>query len=128
MPEAIGIDFPWRPGVEGFPVKATDTDLVAAAAKQVLLTELGERRMRPLFGSRLRSFLFENIDRVTLGAIEAEAVLALERNLEDDILVIDVTARLRDSQDGSAVQLRVIELDIVFDRQGRRGNAVVELA
>jgi len=123
--DAIGIDFIFRADTGGFPQSATDVELVAAAAKQVLLTEVGERRHRPFFGSRLRSYLFENIDEVTLEAIRGEVEQALERNLEDDILVttIDVTAE-SDTLGANPTQVRIY---LEFDRGGRRGEVTVAL-
>jgi len=123
MPDAIGIDFIFRSGDQGFPQPATDVELVAAAAKQVLMTEIGERRHRPFFGSRLRSYLWENMDEVTLEVIAGEVEQALERNMEDDILIesINVTAD-KDSLGSNPTR---VSIELTFDRGGRRGSATV---
>src|SRR5690349_20092529 len=48
------------------------------AMRIVLTTYLGERPMRPDFGSRLRDYLFEGVSAVTLAAIEQEVARALD--------------------------------------------------
>jgi len=125
MPDAIGIAFVFRQGDNGFPATATDAELVGDAAEQVLLTEIGERRHRPEFGSRLRSFLFEDIDEITLEAIKGEIEQALERNLDDDILItsIEVTAE-EDSLGQNPTRVSAL---IQFDRQGRSGETTISL-
>ena len=126
MADAIGIDFIFRADDGGFPQSAEDVELVAAAAKQILLTEIGERRHRPFFGARLRSYLFENIDNVTLEALRGEVEQALERNLEDDIVIVAIDATA-DEDDLGDNPTRV-SVSLEFDRGGRRGEVTIVLS
>jgi phage baseplate assembly protein W len=61
------------------------------AMRIVLSTYLGERPMRPHFGSRLRDYLFEATSAATLAAIEHEVARALH-SCEPRVEVDDVTA------------------------------------
>jgi phage baseplate assembly protein W len=59
---AIGIDLPMS-SFQGssFTLNYTSIDQAAANAKNLLLTNHGERPMRPFFGCNLRRVLFDNI-------------------------------------------------------------------
>lgn len=59
---AIGVDLPMMAGVgAGFKLNYTTLDQAEANAKNLLLTNRGERIMQPDFGCDLRSSLFQNI-------------------------------------------------------------------
>jgi uncharacterized protein len=55
-----GFAFPFRKGVNSFPADATDENLIRDSIKQIILTGLGERVMRPTFGSDFYRFIMEN--------------------------------------------------------------------
>jgi phage baseplate assembly protein W len=60
---AIGIDLPMGSFVGSqFTLNYLSLDQAVANAKNLLLTNHGERPMRPLWGCNLRKSLFENID------------------------------------------------------------------
>jgi phage baseplate assembly protein W len=60
---AIGVDLPMNPSIGGNPFKLnyTTLDQAVANAKNLLLTNQGERVMLPTFGCDIRASLFENI-------------------------------------------------------------------
>lgn len=59
---AIGLDLPMNdPSGAGLKLNYTTLDQAAANAKNLLLTNRGERVMLPTYGCNLRATLFENI-------------------------------------------------------------------
>jgi len=55
-----GYAFPFRKGLTSFPQDVVDEDLVRDSIKQIILTGVGDRVMRPTFGSDFYRFLMEN--------------------------------------------------------------------
>jgi phage baseplate assembly protein W len=89
----IGIGWAYPLGVRHNGAIAT-VDGVAnleRAMRIVLTTYLGERPMRPDFGSRLRDYLFDGMSAATLVAIEEEVARALY-SCEPRVEIDDVTA------------------------------------
>jgi phage baseplate assembly protein W len=89
----IGIGWAYPLGVRNNGAIAT-VDGVAnleRAMRIVLTTYLGERPMRPHFGSRLRDYLFDGMSAATLVAIEEEVARALS-SCEPRAQIDDVTA------------------------------------
>lgn len=119
MAEPRGFSFPFRADKDGFPQPAVGIDRVGSQIRQVLLTERGERLRRPLFGSRIREHLFENIDAITLEVIKAEVMTAL-LNSDVDALITDiqVTADASAASGGDTV----VAVEVMFDQRGRRGS------
>jgi phage baseplate assembly protein W len=91
-----------------FPVTVRDSGGIATvggvanlekAMRIVLATQLGERPMRPAFGSRLREHLFAGISPETLRAIEDEVRRAIT-SCEPRARVDGVTATAEDARRG----------------------------
>lgn len=55
-----GFKFPFSGGTTAYPEAAIDNDLIKQSLIQIVLTQKGERVMRPDFGSRAMTFVFEN--------------------------------------------------------------------
>lgn len=79
MAQFKGFAFPYQKSDREVPASAVGPDLLVASIKQILLTEQGERVMRPDFGTRLRRKLFEGITPNLVAQIQKEIVEALAR-------------------------------------------------
>lgn len=79
MAKFKGYQFPFQKSGSAVPLGAIPPQLLAASIKQILLTEQGERVMRPDFGTTLRRKLFENVDQALVKIIQKEIVGALTR-------------------------------------------------
>ncbi len=66
----LGVSYPFRKGARGFPEPAYDDEAVRCSLEQILLTALGERVMRPTFGSLAVSRVFDNPTPGTLAAVK----------------------------------------------------------
>ena len=73
-----GPSFPLRPGDKGLFKMATDVELVEGGIIQILGTRKGERRMLPLFGSRLLEFIHEPLDHATCALIRFDLIEAIK--------------------------------------------------
>lgn len=104
-------------------VKEINEDAVKASIKNILLTDRGERLFNPIFGSDIRSLLFENITPQTESLVR-EYVEQSINNFEPRANLIDVIVTA--SQDANAYAVTVvfsvinrsepITLDILLNR------------
>jgi uncharacterized protein len=120
---AIGLDLPiMQSSGAGFKLNYTTLDQAVANAKNLLLTNKGERIMQPDFGCDLRNTLFENItDSLTLtieSVIKASFDYWLPYIFINDIQVTQyqdqnqITINLTISLEGNKFDTRSIQLDI----------------
>lgn len=79
MAEFKGFRFPFQASPREVPASAVPPQLLTDSIKQILLTEKGERVMRPDFGTRLRGMLFDNIDPNFVELVRREVVDAITR-------------------------------------------------
>jgi phage baseplate assembly protein W len=91
-----GIAFPFDRGATSFPQQNTDAELVKQSIIQILLTEQGERLMRPTFGSGLMSKVFENNGALLESLIQAEVRTAIGK-WEPRAMVQGVDIQRKDS-------------------------------
>lgn len=68
----LGISNIFHKGAREFPEPAYDEQVVRASLKTIILTTVGERVMRPTFGSRAIHRIFENPTPGQLAAIKYE--------------------------------------------------------
>ncbi|MCM1539757.1 MAG: GPW/gp25 family protein [Blautia sp.] len=78
---------------------SSDSENIRQSVEIILLTEPGERMMHPKFGTKLRQFLFENMDSQTREMISREVRNSLQM-WEKRIRDIRVDARLSPESQG----------------------------
>lgn len=107
---------------------ATGTDLDGASLKQILLTEITERRMRPGYGAKLRQFLFEPQDDATKMAVQAEVFRAVRDSTDRSagpprfaLIEIDVNFPFK----GQPTKKQIITIDITYESFGRQSSLTV---
>ena len=70
-----GFIFPFGAIEDGkFLMRGSDLELIKSNLRQLLLTNRGERRMLPLFGTNLRNYLMEPLDQSLLSQIRREVL------------------------------------------------------
>lgn len=109
-----GWAFPLRTSMTGGVALVSDEREIAEAIRLILGTSVGERPMRPDFGSRIHDFVFAEADSGTAIRLAAEVRLALRRweprievlNVEVSIdevnrnlLYIDIRYLIKDEND-----------------------------
>jgi Bacteriophage baseplate protein W len=97
-----GVAFPLRVDARGGLALARHAEDVQEAIQVILGTAPGERPMRPEFGCGIHDYVFENVDPYTLGRIEQEILIALDR-WEPRIDVVDVQFDLSRVDSGELV-------------------------
>lgn len=112
----MGMGFPFRATGTEFPASATDNELVQASIAQLLMTQRGERVMRPDTGSAIYSLLFENdselLDELirtevlnTIGRYEPRVIITsvdIKRNGEE--IQVDIQYALRSTGEPGRVE------------------------
>jgi len=73
-----GPSYPLRAGEYGYFETKTDEKLIEGNILQILGTRRGERVTLPLFGSRIRDFIHEPIDSITLQLMKIELIDAIK--------------------------------------------------
>jgi Bacteriophage baseplate protein W len=74
-----GFAFPFQKNETGLPAVSTDEVLIKQSILQILLTGVGERIMRPTFGSNVYRFVFEPNDTPLEALIQTEIKDALSK-------------------------------------------------
>jgi phage baseplate assembly protein W len=101
-----GIGFPLRVDARGALKLVSDDEDVREAIVLILSTAPGERPMRPEFGCGIHDYVFDTVDAYTMGRLEYEVRVALDR-WEPRIDVMDVRFDL----DRAAEGVVAIEID-----------------
>jgi len=97
-----GIAFPLRVDARGGLALSRSNDDVDEAIRLIVGTAHGERPMRPEFGCGIHDYVFESIDSYTLGRIDYEIRVALDR-WEPRIDIVDVDFDTSESELGKLV-------------------------
>jgi phage baseplate assembly protein W len=90
-----GLAFPLGVDARGAIALAHAAEDVQQAIAMILSTAPGERPMRPEFGCRIHEFVFDRVDASTIGRVEHEVRVSLERwepRIEVVSVGIDTTA------------------------------------
>ena len=111
---AIGVDLPMNSSIGGNPFKLnyTTLDQAVANAKNLLLTNQGERVMLPTFGCDIRASIFENITPELTLSLENKIrtafatwlpyifinELVITDNVDDHKVYINITISLEGNQ------------------------------
>ena len=105
-----GVAVPFRFTVGGYPVAATDKDLLQDSIFTILSTIPGERRMRPDFGCWLIALVHENMSEAEGFRARSEVKRAL-RLFEPRVTVEEVTIILKKMD-------RLMEITVVTSLNG----------
>jgi phage baseplate assembly protein W len=101
-------------GVSGIPPFYVDTDLIGESIKEILLTQKGERIMRPDFGTNILELIFENDGEFLQSELKSEILGAIQKYeprakvMPDDIVI--------ESEDGEVV------VTINYEYLGEKGQ------
>jgi uncharacterized protein len=114
-----GVAFPLRVDRQGSLALVTGADDINEAITLILSTAQGERPMRPLFGCGIHDYVFETIDAHTIGVLEREIRIALDRWEPR----IEVSAIEIDSSEAEAGRLP-IDISYVVRATSDRRNLV----
>jgi hypothetical protein len=94
-----GVGFPLRVDARGGLKLVSDDEDVREAIVLILSTAQGERPMRPEFGCGVHDYVFDVVDSATLGRMEEEIRVALER-WEPRIDVVSIDFDLDTADEG----------------------------
>jgi phage baseplate assembly protein W len=94
-----GVAFPLRVDRRGGIALVAGSDDIDEAITIILGTAPGERVMRPEFGCGIHNYIFETMDAYTIGRLEQEIRIALDR-WEPRIEVLDVEFDLSNADGG----------------------------
>jgi Bacteriophage baseplate protein W len=102
-----GVAFPLRVDRRGGLALVRGEEDIEEAITIILGTAPGERPMRPEFGCGIHDYIFETVDAYTIGRLETEIRLALDR-WEPRIEVVDINF------DTSAAEVGQLLIDIGY--------------
>jgi hypothetical protein len=97
IPAIKGVAFPVVLGAGGFFTRTDGMETILNGIKQLLLTNRGERVMRPDFGTSLRRAVFEPADFNFKEGIESEIIATITR-YEPRVVVKGVNVHTDDTQ------------------------------
>jgi uncharacterized protein len=114
-----GVGFPLRVDRQGAIALVSGSDDINEAITLILSTAQGERPMRPLFGCGIHDYVFESIDAYTIGRLEREVRIAIDR-WEPRIEIANLSIDTSEAEVGKLA----IELDYVVRATNDRRNLV----
>jgi len=116
--EFRGFSFPFRVGANEFPVSTSEESLVADSIKQLLITNLGERLMRPTYGIGALGYVFEHNDPLLASNVRSDVARVISKHepraqvqstdviRDKSSLVVQVFYTVRATNRASAVNVR----------------------
>mgnify|MGYP000607273897 CR=1 FL=1 len=103
-----GMSWPFGSRLEkGFFPLESGVSLIKNNIKQLLQTERGERIMLPDYGTNLRKFLFQPVDKVTFDAIKEEVLSSISKYKKD---VVVLGLRVEQDKHGRETDLSSIRI------------------
>jgi len=109
MANYIGIGFPLSEQGGEIPVRTVGIDVLKQSIEQILMTSLGERVMRPAFGSSLIDLVNEDNDALLQSLVESAVLQALQDN-DNRIKVVEVK---QESKDDSLI------VEVIFEENSQ---------
>jgi len=108
------IAFPFSLSAQGTTATVDRQQHLRNLIEQLLFTAVGERLMRPEFGTWLRKSIFAPLSSETTSAVEAMVQGALQQHLSEELTVQSARSRVQESQ---------LHVAIVYtDRQSGKSN------
>lgn len=96
MARVFGVGRTFKKGKGGIPARIEDADLIKDSMVQILITSMGERVMRPGFGSQVSGLVFETQSGILSSKVKHEVIRVLQK-FEPRIKVISVTTTAEDT-------------------------------
>ena len=102
----LGIDSTFRRGARGTPEPAYDDEALKASLEQILNTALGERVMRPTFGTSTLKRVFDNVGPAQRAALkhDVQTKIAL---WEPRVRVVRINVDSKETKKGVATSMTV---------------------
>lgn len=89
----VGWAFPIQVTKDGAILGAVYEEDIRQAIRIIVLTDLGERVMRPDFGAGLRAFIFEPVNPTTMALVKTRVIEALTTwEARIDIIAVEVSS------------------------------------
>ncbi len=117
-----GISFPPRIGEDGRLAWSTGADSIRESIRVILMTDPGERLMRPSFGAGLRGFLFEPNVPATHRLIQDRIAFTLRR-WEPRLNLVRVIVEA-DADEGQQANVTIEYKLVATEERGQVGLAV----
>ncbi len=117
-----GISFPPRIGEDGRLAWSTGADSIRESIRVILMTDPGERLMRPAFGAGLRGFLFEPNVPATHRLIQDRIAFTLRR-WEPRLNLVRVIVEA-DADEGQQANVTIEYKLVATEERGQVGLAV----
>jgi len=117
-----GISFPPRIGEDGRLAWSSGADSIRESIRVILMTNPGERLMRPAFGTGLRGFLFEPNVPATHRLIQDRVTFTLRR-WEPRLTLVRVIVDA-DPDDGQQANVTIEYKLVATEERGQVGLAV----
>lgn len=118
MATFFGVGRSFRKGKDGIPARVEDVDLVRDSIFQTINTVVGERVMRPTFGSLVTRLLFETTGPVLTSLAKREIQRSL-RQFEPRVKILEVITTERDT---------VLNIDVTYSVLGVESTVSVSVA
>ncbi len=103
-----GIAFPFQKSATSFPAQAVNDDLIKQSLVQIVMTNRGERIMRPTFGTNTLAFLFDSTD-VLQGRVREQIGQSIA-DFEPRVRVVSIDVLIKDNENLVEVTITYIVL------------------